>query len=184
MLAFFAPVKWPGCLRQSENGLLLPTVTLRTVDYLYIEGTAKSIVKNNMRGIFHLAEPRDFINENALDMTAELFVAKLGAEISVFAALYYFAAYLTEYKSTYGKFDMQDILRQCRRSFLPDWRAKVVRMENREHDEEDNDEPKGHEAMLNYVRRAYIDKGIDPRSSSLYQLGFLSDTDITTITTK
>ena len=111
-------------------------------------------------------------------MTAELFVAKFGAELSAFGALYYFANYLTEYRGSYGRFDLQDVLRQCGRAFLPWWRGSVGRKEAAERNEEGGTEQTGKAALWAYLRREYVDKGRDIRESAIYQTGVIAEKDV------
>lgn len=138
------------------------------------KGTAKIIVKENLRGLFSLAEPKEAINESAVDMTAGMFVAKYGAELSVFGMLYYFANYLTEYKSSYGRFDMQDVLRQCQKQYIPWWRNRLGRLEDANR-QSGATEQTGKAALWAYLRREYVGKGRDVRESALYQYGRITE---------
>lgn len=181
VLAFFAPVKWAGVLRKPGHCLLYPSVTLQMTDRLYTVGMGKQVVKANLRGIYHLAEPREAVNEQALDMAADIFTAKYGAELSLFGALHYFAAYLTEYKSSYGKFDLQDVLRQCGKAYIPWWRARLGRAEHAASRAETPARSVGKEAMWAYLRREYRDKGRSIRESDLYYFGYVPEKDVPVI---
>ncbi len=179
VLAFFAPVKWADCLSNPSHSLLYPTVTLKRADELYHAGLAKLVVKNNLRGIFTLADPREPINEAVIDQTAGLLVAKHGAELPLFAMLYYFASYLTEYKSSYGKFDLQDVLRQIGKAFMPWWRGRIGRVEDTRRSEGGG--VTGKAALWQYLRNEYVAKGRSVRESALYEYCSLSDADVAAI---
>lgn len=168
LTAFFAPAKWAACLKKADNCLLMPEVTLSMVDDIYgSEDWAKQVVYNNLIGIYQLAEPKTNIDESAVDMTAGLLVARYGNDLSIFALLYYFASYLTEYKDSYGRFDLQDVLRQLGRNFIPWWRGRIARMEQeKKKDDQDDDKPRGKEALIGYLRREYIQKGKSIRESA------------------
>lgn len=175
---YFVPSKWAACVSKQGNALLFPNVTLNRLDEIYGKGCAVGIVQNNLTGIFTLAEPREPINQSALDRTAELFIAKYGAELSAFGMLYYFANYLTDYRSSYGRFDIQDVLRQCGKVFLPWYRGALGRLESRKKPDEG---VRGKAALYAYLRREYIAKGVDVRESNLYRLGCVTDADIAKI---
>lgn len=178
ILEFFAPSKWAACASKQGNALLYPNVTLNRLEDTYGGNCAVGIVKNNLTGIFTLAEPREPYNESAISMTADLFIAKFGAELSAFGMLYYFANYLTDYRSSYGRFDMQDVLRQCGKVFLPWYRGALGRLESRKKPDEG---VRGKAALYAYLRREYIAKGVDVRESNLYRLGCVTDADIAKI---
>lgn len=145
------------------------------LDELYgSRGLAKRLVYNNLVGMFKLAEPREPLNESSIEMTAGMFVAKYGAELSVFGMMYYFASYLTEYKSSYGRFDMQDVLRQCGRAYLPWWRNRMGRLEDARSQREEEGQ-RGKAALWAYLRREYVGKGRDVRESALYQYGRITE---------
>ncbi len=146
---------------------------------MYGAGTAKLLVKNNLRGIFTMAEPREPVNESVIDMTADLFVAKYGGELSVFGALYYYASYLTEFHDSYGRFDLQDVLRQCGRAYLPWWRNKLSRKASSERDREQGEVGKA--ALWSYLRREYVSQGRSVRESNLYRAGMVPEEDVEAI---
>ena len=168
VIAFFSPSKWADALERQERSLILPDVTLRRLDSLYHGGISKLIVKENLRGIYHLAAPREPISEQALDTTASLIVAKFGGYLSAFASLYFFADYLTEFRSSFGRFDLQDVMRTLGRDFLPWWNERRTRAENAEAAERKKDgELRGLEARDNYLRREYVARGRSVAESHL-----------------
>lgn len=181
LCAYFAPVKWAGVLGNANHSLLYPSVTLLMIGRTYYEGIPKQIVYNNLTGIFKMAEPREPINESVIDMTADIFVSKFGAELSVFGMLYYFAAYLTEYKSSYGKFDLQDVLRQCGKVFMPWWRNRLGKVEEKEKQAEETSKEVGKAALWTYLRREYVAQGRSVRESNLYRYGMIPEKDIRAI---
>lgn len=154
---------------------------LGRLDVMYHEGLARLVVKENLRGIFTMAEPREPFNNEVMDRTADIFVSKFGAELSVFGMLYYFAAYLTEYKSSYGKFDLQDVLRQCGKVFMPWWRNRLGKVEEKEKQAEETSKEVGKAALWTYLRREYVAQGRSVRESNLYRYGMIPEKDIRAI---
>ena len=181
VLSYFAPVKWAATLKHPNNSLYFPDVMLGRLDVMYHEGLARLVVKENLRGIFTMAEPREPFNNEVMDRTADIFVSKFGAELSVFGMLYYFAAYLTEYKSSYGKFDLQDVLRQCGKVFMPWWRNRLGKVEEKEKQAEETSKEVGKAALWTYLRREYVAQGRSVRESNLYRYGMIPEKDIRAI---
>lgn len=178
VLTYFAPAKWAGAASNPNNSMYYPNVSLRMLDDVYGKGTAQLMCKGNLRGIFMLAEPREPVNEQAMAMTSEMLVSKHGAEVSVFGMFYYFAVYLTDYKGSYGRFDLQDVIRQLGKAFLPWWRSRLGRMEDGNKMAQKQSGLQGKEAMMAYLRREYVEKGRDIRESALYDHGYISDGEI------
>lgn len=179
VLSFFAPVKWSGATRDAGNCLMCPTMTLRLLNLVYdSDDLAKGVVYNNLSGIYRMSGERERINEDVADMTADMFVSKYGAELSVFGALCYFAEYLTDWKSSYGRFDLQDVLRQCGKGYLPRWRDKVGRMEEAQKRNEERSEQVGKAAMWSYLRREYVEKGRSIKESALYMNGMMTEEEV------
>ena len=177
VIAFFAPAKWAAALENKGKCLDFSMVTLSILRYFYSNDIAVQIVKNNLVGLYTVARPHEFINEQALNLTAGLFVGKCGRELSVFGMLYYFASYLTTYRNSYTSFDLQDVLRQCDQKFLPQWRSSVQRnMRNKQ--EHEKAEETDRAALYNYLRREYVAKGRDVRESNIYWAGVLEEDEI------
>lgn len=159
---------------------MLPSVTLAMVDQLYREGLAVTVVVNNIVGLFAVSRPREPLYREAIQQTARLFVGKYGSQLSMFAMLLFFADYLTDYKSSYGQFDLPDVLRQCGKVFLPSWRSRYDRQQRQRSPFDDiSAHEVGKPALLSYLRRAYIDRGLDFHQAPVVKLGFLTPSEIT-----
>ena len=156
---------------------MLPSVTLAMVNWIYGKEVVKSIVVNNIVGLFNIAKPREPLYTEAIELTARLFVGKFGTQLSIFGMLLFFADYLTEYKSSYGQFDLPDVLRSCGKTFLPRWRNRLGRQEQRENSKEGFEEV-GKAALYRYLRREYVSKGEDIRKAPVVALGCLSEKEL------
>lgn len=170
VLAFFAPVKWAAAVANAGKCMAYPHMTLQLLDLTYTEGISAQLVENNIRGIFTLARPHEPINDAAVAHVAQLFVAKFGTELSVFAVLLYFAQYLTDYKSSYGQFDLVDVLRQCGKQFVPKWRARQGRLREKGAGQKEGFCEVGIAALYTFLRREYVAKDIDLHSSPVVNL--------------
>ena len=99
----------------------------------------------------------------------------------MYALMLYFGNYLTEYKSSYGQFDMQDILQMFGKKFLPWWRNKIVPYEVPDTKAEDTDgELVGQEAKIWMIAQR-IKNGQtveEVKKCNLYKLGMLTDGEI------
>lgn len=177
VLAYFAPAKWAAAIANADKATSFPEMTLKMLDTTYSKGLAERLVDNNIRGLYSLGRPHEPIINNVVQQSAQLFVAKYGADLSVFGTLLYFAQYLTDYKSTYGQFDLIDVLKQCGKAFLPAWLKRLGRMERGKHKMEKCVET-GRAALYSYLRREYLDKGRDLSESNLVQFGVVSEEEI------
>lgn len=177
VLDFFSPAKWEEALSNKDACLDYSMVTLQIVRLYYGESVAKQIVRNNLVGLYTVAKPHEFVNEQALNLAAGLFLGKFAPELSVFGALYYFASYLTNYRTSYSAFDLQDVLRQCEQKFMPHWRGCVHR-KNKAPKDEVRVQETGRAALFTYLRREYVLKGRDVRESAIYQVGALAKEDV------
>ena len=177
LIDYFSPTHWQHILDKRTSCHVYPTVTLAIVRDYYGLSIMKSIVRNNLVALYMLTRSHEPVNEETMEMAADLFIGKYGAQLSMFGMLLYFAEYMVEYKSSYANFDFSDLLRQCGRVFLPRWLA-------REHDSRQTTQKSasapltGHAAMLAYLRREYIAQGKDPRTSYLYFFHLVSDEEI------
>ncbi len=179
VVEYFAPVKWQKAITNSDKCLVLPTVTLSVVDKIYREGLSVSIVVNNIVGLYTVTRPHEPFYKEAIEQTARLFVGKYGSQLSIFGMLLFFAEYLTEYKSTYGQFDLTDVLRQCGKAFLPKWCSRLGRHENQQSSNSGEiTKEVGRPALFRYLINEYVSRGIDVRTSPLVQKGILSEADI------
>ena len=89
-----------------------------------------------------------------------------------------FAKYLTDYKSSYGQFDLVDVLRQCGKQFVPKWRDRLGRLRERENKLSEGFCEVGIAALYTYLRREYVAKGIDIRTSPVVLLSSLTEKDL------
>ena len=176
-VAYFAPAKWAAASTNPSRCTMLPSVTLAMVNWIYGKEVVKSIVVNNIVGLFTIAKPREPLYTEAIELTARLFVGKFGTQLSIFGMLLFFADYLTEYKSSYGQFDLPDVLRSCGKAFLPRWRNRLGRQEQRENSKEGFEEV-GKAALYRYLRREYVSKGKDIRKAPVVALGCLSEKEL------
>lgn len=173
---------WAYALGHQEECLTYPCITLRMIDGLYgTDGAAQAIVKAQLVGVYQLSTARDQHNDNAAAMAAGLFVSKYGHECTLYAMMLYFGNYLTEYKSSFAQYDVQDVLQQFGRKFLPWWRSRRERgrgvADSGSVGRPMPGVPVGREAMLIHLRRCVRD-GTDIRQGGLYRTGFVTDADI------
>ena len=108
---------------------------------------------------------------------SELFMGKFILELSVFGAIYYFASYLTNYRTSFSAFDLQDVLRQCEVKFMPYWRGCINR-KSKAPKENVKAVEIGPAALFTYLRRKYVAKGRDIRESAIYKTGALAKDDV------
>ena len=172
-MAYFSPANWHVILNHVEKSLLYPYVTLRLLEEYYITGTAKSLVCNNLIGIMSISRPKESFNHEAIEQTANLFVGKYGNDITPYGILLYFANYMMEYKSTYAQFDLQDLLRQCGKAFLPHWQERLCRTKTPAI--ESSCKEVGIPALYRYLRKEYLAKGKDIRQSPIFKFGNITD---------
>lgn len=177
LIKYFAPGKWAAALANRPKCLLYNMVTLNVISNYYGHSIALQIVKNNLVGLYTVAKPHEFVNEKALELAASIFLGSYGNELPIFGALYYFASYLSRYRSSYTAFDLQDVLRQCDQRFMPQWRIAIHRAE-KSHDTGTGSKEVGKAALITYLRNEYVAKGIDIRTSALYIKGLVTEADI------
>lgn len=148
-----------------------PCITLNQVDGLYNTlGAATNIVKGHIIGIFGLSTAREQINEQAANLAAEMFVAKYGGYCTLYDTMLYFANYLLEFKQSFSAFDIQDILQQFNKKYLP-WKRQRVQPE-----EETVTKEKGitlEEMVFRWVAEGRTDE--DLKQGGLYKMGSITD---------
>ena len=176
VVAYFSPSNWQTILNHREMSVLYPSVTLRLLEEYYITGTAKYIVCNNIIGVLSFSRPTEEFDHDAIGMAAELFVGKYGTDITPYGVLDYFANYMMEYKNSYAQFDLQDLLRQCGKVFLPQWQ-KRFRLEQ-DPDTELLCKEVGIPALYRYLRKEYVALGKDVRESAVYKSGIITEKEI------
>ena len=99
-----------------------------------------------------------------------MFVAKYGGYCTLYDTMLYFANYLLEFKQSFSAFDIQDILQQFSKKYLP-WRRQRVRPE-----EDQQQQTKGitlAEMVYKWVADGRTDD--DFREGGLYQSGIITD---------
>lgn len=169
--SYFCPARWEHALSHVDECLTHPCVTLAQVDELYhVMGAAKAIVKGQLTGIYSLSTAREQYNEQAADLATAMFIAKYGHVCSLYDMMLYFGNYLLEYKSSYAAFDVQDVLMQFSRKYLP-WKRQRVRP-----DESQQQQTKGitlAEMVYKWVADGRTDE--DFREGGLYQGGIITD---------
>ena len=171
VLLYFSPAKWAGVLAKKSHALLYPEMSLMILDEQYEQGLASQVILNNLANIYVIACPKEPFIEEDMRRLADMIVSRYGGELSLFGIYYYLASYLTDYKDTYSRFDVTDIVSQCGR-FMNWWRNALAKMEEKQQADESKDV--GDTALISYLRREYLAKGLDVRDSALYKAGKIS----------
>lgn len=129
-------------------------------------------------GIYSMSTAREAMNTQAANLAAELFIAKYGNQCTLYALMVYFANYLTEYKGSYAPFDVQDILMQFSKKFLPSWRQRLAGVSEPNDAEDADNEPKGIDALYlmlrNRIREGETEEQL--KRGYLYNSGIITDT--------
>ena len=76
VLDFFSPAKWEQALSHKDACLDYSMVTLHIIRLYYGESIARQIVRNNLIGLYTVAKPHEFVNEQALNLATGLFLGK------------------------------------------------------------------------------------------------------------
>lgn len=174
----YAPKNWAYVVAHTEDVFAKPSVTLRQLDMIHGAGTAARLVANQITGIYSSTNSRDVLRQDALTQNSEMFVAKYGHECTLNAMMLYFANYPLEYKSSYGQFDIVDILQQFGKKFLPWWR---MRQQPERPKEQQSSGAVGRDGLLRYLADEFLaGKTADQikAESGLYRIGRLTDQDI------
>ena len=171
---FFAPVNLAYAIAHEQECVTEPCITLKRVDEAYdTQGCAQNIIRTLIVGVYSMSTAREPLQQDAANNAAALFVAKFGNECTLYGAMLYFGNYLTEYKSTFAQFDVQDILQQYGKKFVPWWRQRLSRVAN-ESTQRAVRGPRGDEALKLYIRKELTD-GRDLKGGYLYQSGIITD---------
>lgn len=150
-----------------------PCISLSDVDNVYeSKGIAQTIVRNLIVGVYLMGAAHEQMREDVVNNAASLFVSKYGHYCTLYGIMLYFGYYVTEYKTTFLQFDVQDILLQFGKKFLPWWQKRSGRECNNEDCAEN--EICGKEALYNYIMRK-IEKGDELKTGSLYKCGLITD---------
>ena len=182
VLGKFSPSNWARAVENQEKCYSAPCVMLKHLDRVYNHnGLAKLVVKNNMIGVYSASSATYQYKEDVMNMVADMFIAKFGGELNLYAMMLYFANYLLEYKGTYKEFDMQDVLQQCGKKFLPWWRSKVQCYQPQNDNEEEKYQLKGRDAKIwMLAQRLREGQTVDDlRKCNLYSLSLNSDLAVT-----
>ena len=173
----FAPSNWGYMISHLDECLKSACVTLSQVDAVYCDGVAKQIVRNQIAGVYSLCTARDQYNSSGIDMAADIFIAKYGHECTLYAMMVYFGNYMTEYKQSYAQFDIQDILQQFGKKFLPWWRQ---RLEPERPKTETTAKLTGMDALYRMLADRLLDGQTldDIRQCSLFRWGFVKEEDL------
>lgn len=109
-------------------------------------------------------------------MAADLFIAKYGHECTLYAMMLYFGNYLTEYKASYAQYDVQDILQQFGKKFLPRWRQRLAENEQPQQVKEAA-QPVGIDGLKVMIRnRLYNGETVEQlKDGYLYSAGIMTD---------
>lgn len=169
---FFSPKNWGYAAEHERECLTYPCITLRQVDEAYnTPGAAQNIVRGQLVGVYSMTTAREPYNTPSANLAADMFISKYGHECTLYNLLLYFANYLMEYKSTYAQFDVEDILIQFGRKFIP---RKRLRTEPEQGQPTSNEQAISLEELtLIWVREGRTDEDI--RQGGLYQTGMITD---------
>ena len=182
VLGKFSPSNWANAIEHQAQCYCAPCVMLKHLDRVYNStGLAKQVVKNNMIGVYSASSATYQYKDDVMNMVADMFVAKYGGEMNLYAMMLYFANYLLEYKGTYKEFDMQDVLQQCGKKFLPWWRSKVQIYQPQNDDENERYQLKGRDAKI-WMLAQRLKEGQtvdDLRKCNLYSLSLNSNLAVT-----
>ena len=149
-----------------------PCILLMHVDEIYnCEDAAKRIVKTQLVGIYSVGTAKDMLNPTTADLAADLFIANHGHRCTLYQLLLYFAKYVSDFKETRSTFDVQDIIQQYGKKFLPWWNSIVP--EKKEEPVKSN-KPKGQAALDEYLKSKAA-RGEDLRTGGLYELGWVNE---------
>ena len=174
----FAPANWANAIKNQSLCYSAPSVMLKHIDRVYNnQGLAHQIVKNNMVGVYSASTANYSYRDDMMNLVSDMFIAKFGGELNLYAMRLYFANYLLEYKGTYKEFDMQDILQQCGKKFLPWWRSKVQQYQPKDEAGKGEDAVVGHEALIIMLgnRLLHGETLVQLRDGFLYKNGTVTE---------
>lgn len=178
VLNVFSPSNWGMFLREQDRCTNAPNVTLAKLSEYYDTSTSTQLVVNQYRGIFDLASANEY-NEKGVRMAADIFLSNYEHELTPYSTMLYFGRYSSLYKSSYRDFDLQDILLQCRKKFLPWWNQMKAQQAERQAQAEQ--QTKGvtlQEAIVRWMMKGETVESI--KGGGLYELGRINDAMIET----
>lgn len=190
LLENFKPQNWWRFIGNEEECVKAPTVALGRIDQLYAsQGLAVSVVKSQIMGIYTMSAPNgNTPNEQAIDMTASMFVAS-NRGCGIYEAMLYFAGYQGSYKSkrSYMAFDTGDILSAFKATFIPHWQDLQGKYDSSRYQQEAQEKKKAGKLVGLPELKAYVtesvekfgggEKGIEAfeAQSGMFKMGMLSD---------
>ena len=172
VLRVFSPSNWGMFIREQERCLTAPNVTLAMLSEYYDKSTSTELVVNQYKGLHDLTSATVF-NEKGVRMAADLFLCSYEHELTPYSLMLYFGRY-SLYKQSYRDFDLQDILQQCRKKFIPWWSQMRAQLADQQAPEEQ--QTKGiplQEMVLRWVREGRTDESF--HEGGLYQIGSITD---------
>ena len=171
LIGFFAPSYWSYALQHTAESLCAPAVTLARIDNLYhVEGTATTLIKNQIVGVYSVSTAREIYDTRAADLSTSLFYGRYCHTCNPYDLLQYGARYITDYKGSYAAFDFSDFLLQYGKKYLP-WKRSIIKPEQPE-----QQQTKGitlAEMVYKWVADGRTDD--DFREGGLYQSGIIND---------
>ena len=170
--SFFAPGRWNYAIEHTTECLTYPCITLNQVDGLYhAPGAATNIIKGHIIGVFGLTNAREQINAQAANLASSMFVAKYGGYCTLYDTMLYFANFPVEFKQSFSAFDIQDILQQFFKRYLP-WKRSKLQINS-----EDTQETPGCGGLFNALVLWMMagDSDADIRAGGLYAMGRVTD---------
>lgn len=173
VLNVFSPSNWGLFLREQERCLTAPNVTLAMLSEYYDSSTSTQLVINQYKGLHDLTSSGEY-NDKGVRMAADLFLCSYEHELTPYSLVSYFGRYSSIYKSSYRDFDLQDVLQQCRKKFLPWWSQMKAQLAERQAQSEQH--TKGvtlQEALVRWMIQGCSDKSI--REGGLYAVGKITD---------
>lgn len=171
---YFSPVNVAKAVTNESECVSRPCITLREVDKVYKDGTSQSIIRNLISGLYSMSLTKERMPYEAVNNAAALFVAKYGHQCTLYGVMLYFGNYSTEYKTSYAQFDVQDILQQFHKKFLPWWQSRISRARNSETTTDEDTRPRGQEALKIYIKEI-LSNGGDIRAGGLYKMGRITE---------
>lgn len=174
LVNFCVPNSWGYILQHTEDCICRSCITLAQTDSVYNrKGLAKEIVKCQLAGVHAMSSSREQLNPQACTLAAEVFISKYGHQCSLYIMLLYFASYMTEFKTSYAAFDLQDIILQFHKKFLPWLRCKLGAIQT-DGQEQERERSVTLEQMLRiWVREGRTDE--DFRQGGLYGIGRITN---------
>lgn len=170
---FFAPVRWEYVLRHVDDCLMFPCITLADIDEAYhTNGAAKRIVQSQFIGVYSLSTAREQYNEQASNLAADMFIGRYGYVCSMYDLMLYFASYLMQFKQSFAQYDVQDILLQFSRKYIP-WKRSKLQI-----NDENTQETLGCGGLFNAIVLWMMkgDSDEEIKKGGLYAIGRINDT--------